>query len=532
MPHDKMHKSKTQKGNSVPSPVITRGSRAGSADQEKDDPAEKVTKKRSKKRPTRKEDQEQLTGKEAENIIDDHLKIQISSSEEEASTDEEVEDEEPDDEHGMTTREKERHAQNMKKELVECLKATELAPFIRSMEVERAMKAIQYFQALQQKCTRIPAGTSREIDGCMRIVIQSLIELESRAQAYRARCEAMEICVKPLPPTEEETRPKARHEEQEKPQTQLPRGYAEAVKMATSTIIVQAKEDRSVEDVERQIKETANDCQEGVKRIKRIRNGFKLICDNETEATKLKEKITVNEEASAAVKVTSASIRRKKVIIFNVPRTTTEEEIKKRLKKTLGLGPQHREDLVMLHRQVGVRDAAAHQPVLLPEPLADYLLKQKTICLGFRDCPIKAFISVTRCHKCLDYDHVAANCRESQRCTKCSGLHKYTECTARKKCCMACLKYNEATRRWQNSERKMDHEANSAECKTRYHLLRVRQLQSERGMALATFDDIISGRVSLATFGGKDKIVTRTRHDMEAFGRYNDARRNYHGRTR
>lgn len=51
-------------------------------------------------------------------------------------------------------------------------------------------------------------------------------------------------------------------------------------------------------------------------------------------------------------------------------------------------------------------DGRKHQPLLLPETLADELLKMGTICLGLRECPVKVFISVTRCHKCLLYDHL------------------------------------------------------------------------------------------------------------------------------
>lgn len=115
-----------------------------------------------------------------------------------------------------------------------------------------------------------------------------------------------------------------------------------------------------------------------------------------------------------------------------------------------------------------------HQPVLLPEPLADHLLRAKTVCLGLKDCPVKPFISGTRCHKCLEYDHVAAYCKGTQRCTVCSGEHLYSECNKQRPRCYACTKYNEVNKSWLRTSKDKEHPANSGVCWVRLQLLQVR----------------------------------------------------------
>lgn len=143
---------------------------------------------------------------------------------------------------------------------------------------------------------------------------------------------------------------------------------------------------------------------------------------------------------------------------------------------------QIREDSITLHKPVGAREGRKHQPVLLPEPLTDHLLGARSICLGVKDSPIKLFISVTRCHRYLEYDQVAANCRGLQRCTLSSGTYVYTEyrSESKRKCCYVCRKYNEENKTWVRTPKNTNHAANSGKCTTHRTLLRDRQLQSER----------------------------------------------------
>lgn len=60
----------------------------------------------------------------------------------------------------------------------------------------------------------------------------------------------------------------------------------------------------------------------------------------------------------------------------------------------------------------------------------------------------------------------------------------------------------------------------------------MKQLQSKLGVALATGHEVITGRVSIATYGGKDRVERRSRHDLENRRKYDLTRKQYHGRTR
>lgn len=101
--------------------------------------------------------------------------------------------------------------------------------------------------------------------------------------------------------------------------------------------------------------QTTSEHHEGVRKLRRIENGLKLICEDEHKALKIKETININKEASEAVKVRKGNIRRKKVMIFHVPEYVTKQQITQKIKKTTELGDQTSEDAVILHGHLVAR---------------------------------------------------------------------------------------------------------------------------------------------------------------------------------
>ena len=40
---------------------------------------------------------------------------------------------------------------------------------------------------------------------------------------------------------------------------------------------------------------------------------------------------------------------------------------------------------------------------------------------------------VTQCYKCQGFNHVAKDCKSEQKCVRCAGAHKSTECPDKNK---------------------------------------------------------------------------------------------------
>ena len=49
-------------------------------------------------------------------------------------------------------------------------------------------------------------------------------------------------------------------------------------------------------------------------------------------------------------------------------------------------------------------------------------------CESYRTTP-----QVTQCYKCQGFNHIAKDCKKAQKCVRCAGAHKSTECPDKNK---------------------------------------------------------------------------------------------------
>lgn len=388
---------------------------------------------------------------------------------------------------------------------------------IRSPAAEKAILLLTIMQRIQHGCGRLTIALNKEMDDCAEALMNQILEMELQYQVKKTQLETMESHIQARKENGiEETRgANNRGVETTVTQTRPAKDYAEAVKVASSTLIIQAKPNTDAEELEKQIIETTKKHHNMVKRTRKTRRGLRLTCENEEQAAKLAEELNRDETVKATAKVTTADVKKKSIIIFKIPEYVKEEQVKQKIVNELQLDRRGGNEAVTLLRLVRSRGGWKNQQVLLPELLADRLLRARSVCLGLRECPIRTFVKVTRCHRCLEFDHIAANCDGTQRCSICAGPHLYTECKSPHRRCHACSRYNEENRGWAVSYRNTNHQANSPECRTYQSLFRIRQIQSESGMAQATGHDVITGRVKITSTGGVERVTWLPRHDQQ-----------------
>jgi hypothetical protein len=58
--------------------------------------------------------------------------------------------------------------------------------------------------------------------------------------------------------------------------------------------------------------------------------------------------------------------------------------------------------------------------------------------LPWRECRIYSHLYLVRCYKCCGFFHKSDQCSINQKCHKCSGPHKYSECKSKTECCINC----------------------------------------------------------------------------------------------
>lgn len=118
--------------------------------------------------------------------INEHFMINISSSD--SDPEEDDEEKSPKEEY---TREDADFVKNLEKEMMEFCADNDTGTKT-SPKTEKAMRAINYIQVVQHRCTRISAGTSKEIDRAVDIIMKNIMDLEIKMHAANAKVEVME----------------------------------------------------------------------------------------------------------------------------------------------------------------------------------------------------------------------------------------------------------------------------------------------------------------------------------------------------
>jgi len=181
-------------------------------------------------------------------------------------------------------------------------------------------------------------------------------------------------------------------------------------------------------------------------------DGLLIECPNQKECETLKDHI--NKE----FKTLSASVPIKKfprVIITDIEEDIesdslirTIEEQNPKINEIL----RNKNNSITYKFFIKSRTANRKHVVLEVSPaIYEVLVNEQKVNIGWLRCNVRKFVSVTRCFKCLGFNHTAKNeerCLKRQFCSLCSGEHKHNECQsqANHKTCINCVKFNERLR--------------------------------------------------------------------------------------
>lgn len=88
------------------------------------------------------------------------------------------------------------------------------------------------------------------------------------------------------------------------------------------------------------------------------------------------------------------------------------------------------------------------------------LVEKQKMKIGWKNCRVYDYVSVTRCYKCWGYSHFAKECKNETACKKCAGNHEYVECPNNFKKCINCTRN---AKKW-NINIACEHEATNTEC--------------------------------------------------------------------
>lgn len=88
------------------------------------------------------------------------------------------------------------------------------------------------------------------------------------------------------------------------------------------------------------------------------------------------------------------------------------------------------------------------------------MMERGKLSIGWDRCRVFEYVQITRCFKCLGFNHHANNCTKSIICSNCSGNHDVKQCKSSEIKCVNCV--------WAHDQLKLrvnyNHNAFSNEC--------------------------------------------------------------------
>lgn len=237
-------------------------------------------------------------------------------------------------------------------------------------------------------------------------------------------------------------------------------------------ILITPKEGEDTRRTEGKIRQILNPKEDKIN-IKSIKTTKKTVII-ETEKKVDADKILCNEKLKEIVKMEKPKKKLPKIILYDIPITLENKDIKESLYRQNFEGELKEEDFhaeFNLIFKTGPREKEVVNHVAEVSPkMRNLLINKGKLYLPFLAISVKDFLVVPRCLKCQDYGHIAKFCKEENRvCAHC-GLenHERKDCPNKEKAqtCIPCSrrhkKCNKTNKEWK-------------ECDT-YKMLRQREI--------------------------------------------------------
>lgn len=220
--------------------------------------------------------------------------------------------------------------------------------------------------------------------------------------------------------------------------------YANALKRNTvkPTVVIKPKTNqqskKTLEDISTNVNDSALDvC--GTRKIKG--GGVVLRCNNSKDTLKVKQ--LVNDKLGDNYDVVLPKVKLPRLRITNIDPEIEKDNILDELK-------HHNPQLqVMELRLVAVigrkfKDNECNDIVIeVSGAVYKQLVEMEKLRLPWRECKILEHLHLIRCFKCCGFSHKSSICNKQQKCSACSGPHKFANCKSKIKCCINCKTSNE-----------------------------------------------------------------------------------------
>lgn len=207
---------------------------------------------------------------------------------------------------------------------------------------------------------------------------------------------------------------------------------------------VHGKEITDVQAMKELLREKVDQVQLGISdaTLTMMRNGGLLVKSKSAEGIKsLVSLINTDENLSRAIKASLPRVHNTRIRLRGVEKRVTPDI----LLATINLKNETRicQDDFKIIKEFK-QGQYINYIVEVTGEVAELLKGKAVLYMGWSSCTVEEVINIKTCYKCLSFNHVTKNCKETQfRCFRCGETgHTVKECRSGTECCRACTVAN------------------------------------------------------------------------------------------
>ena len=214
---------------------------------------------------------------------------------------------------------------------------------------------------------------------------------------------------------------------------------------AKNTIFIKGKKEEDIKEVQKTFTKAFNPAKEKIK-ISSMRSTTKALIV-ETESEEDIKKITSNKKIQAKLICEKQKKKRPLVILYNVPSEIKTEELTTDIYQQNFEGEMDEDTFQESFNpkfKTGPRDKAhVHHVIEVSPEMRKSILTKHKLYLRFSAISVKDFLTLAKCLRCHDYNHIGKYCRNEETCGHC-GEENHTKANCQKKSqpaiCVPCKK--------------------------------------------------------------------------------------------
>lgn len=212
---------------------------------------------------------------------------------------------------------------------------------------------------------------------------------------------------------------------------------------------------------------SVQDIREEIKRISKTIDDFPKLSDVvSTKAGQLVLKV-VNKQDTEKIKTTMQVLadkvkisvprrRRKRVLLLSLETDMAEGVVLDSIRAVLEEnGIQELKEIEVI-RKYNTRAGKINWVLDVDNDCFSCLMEKKRLCIDFDRYRVVEYVQIVRCYKCQAYGHTSTRCLGTQKCTRCAGDHRQSDCTINEESCANCI--------LEDGENDSGHRADSPKC--------------------------------------------------------------------